>query len=91
MSFYVDGAGSFLRGIGGDDLVIIGDGNVLLTGEVTNFGWLDIPSTKLALFDFTFDVTGGTLAGLYAGGLGGDIGLWKTQLCRRLDGQPRRH
>lgn len=75
VSFYVDGAGNFLRGVGGDDLVIIGDGNTLLTGEVTNFGWLDIPNTKLALFDFTFTVTGGTLASLYAGGLGGDIGL----------------
>jgi hypothetical protein len=75
VSFYVDGAGNFLRGVGGDDLVIIGDGNTLLTGEVTNFGWQALPPTKLALFDFTFTVTGGTLASLYAGGLGGDIGL----------------
>lgn len=75
VSFYVDGAGNFLRGVGGDDLVIVGDGAVLLTGEVTNFGWQDIPSTKLALFDFTFDVTGGDLSGYYTAGLGGDIGL----------------
>jgi len=75
VSFYVDGFGNFIDGIGGDDLVIVGDGNVLLTGEVTGFGWLDIPSTKLALFDFTFDVTGGDLAAQYAGGLGGDIAL----------------
>ena len=75
VSFYVDGAGNFLKGVSGDDLVIVGDGNVLLTGEVTNFGWLDIPNTKSAYFDFTFAVTGGTLVGVYPGGLGGDIGL----------------
>lgn len=75
VAFYVDGTGNFLRGIGGADLVIIGDGNLLLTGEVTGFGWQDVPNTKLALFDFTFDVTGGDLAAFYTAGLGGDIAL----------------
>jgi hypothetical protein len=74
-SFYVNGSGNFLRGIGGNDLEIIGNGEVLLTGEVTNFGWQDISNTKLALFDFTFDVTGGILANFFVSGLGGDIAL----------------
>lgn len=74
-SFYVDGSGNFLRGIGGTDLVIIGNSEVLLTGEVTNFGWQDISNTQLALFDFTFDVTGGTLSDQFITGLGGDIAL----------------
>ena len=42
---------------------------------MTNFGWLNIVGTNLALFDFTFDVTGGTLAAFYVLGLGCDIAL----------------
>jgi hypothetical protein len=77
VSFYLDGSGNFLRGVGGDDLVITGDvlgeSGVLLTGEVTNFGWFDVPGSSIALFDFTFTVTGGELADFFELGLGGDI------------------
>jgi len=76
VSFWLDGSGNFLDGIGGDDLIITGDVNgysgVLLTGEVTNFGWFDVPGSKIALFDFTFNITGGLLADMF-GSFGGDI------------------
>jgi len=84
VSFEVDESGNFVSGVGGDDLVIIGDidvdgdtvidySGVLLTGEVTDFGWLDIGVGSLDLFDFTFDATGGALAGFYGTGKGGDV------------------
>jgi len=74
-SFYVDGSGNFLRGIGGDDLIITGNGGTLLTGNISDFGWFDVPGSSIALFDFTFNVTGGTLAGDFTQGAGGDIML----------------
>ena len=75
VSFYLAGSGDFRRGLGGSDqsdLVINGDGEVLLTGEVINFGWKNIENTKLVLYDFTF---GGTLAPEFESGLGRDIAL----------------
>jgi len=84
VQFHVDGSGNFSGGVDGiDDLTISGSftynginySGVLLTGEVTNFGWQNIPGTKYALFDLTFDSTGGALQGFYAGSenKGGDI------------------
>jgi hypothetical protein len=76
VQFHVDSSGNFSGGVDGiDDLTISGTftynnvtySGVLLTGEVTNFGWQNIPGTKYALFDLTFDATGGVLQELYAG------------------------
>jgi hypothetical protein len=59
-------------GAAGDDFVVVGEvdlggGDVrsgtLLTGEVTDFGFLDSGTTDL--FDFRVEVTGGDLADLY--------------------------
>lgn len=72
-SLYVDGSGNFLRGVGGSDLTITGDGETLLTGEITGFGWFDVPGSSIALFDFKFKVSGGSLADDFLQGLGGDI------------------
>lgn len=75
----VDAAGNLVGGNAGDDLSIIGfidlDGNgsldvggVLLTGEVTGFGYQENGATDL--FDFTFSVTGGALAGAFGNVVG---------------------
>lgn len=78
----VDGGGTLLSGVAGDDLVLVGqvDENgdstpdytgVLLTGEIIAFGHEDSggPTDQ---YDFRFAVTGGALAGHFAGK---DIGL----------------
>lgn len=86
-SFLVDEFGNFAGGVAGDDLFITGgidtNGNgvidggelsgTLLTGEITKFGWLDIPPTTIDAFDYRFDVTGGLLAGFYGPLGGGDV------------------
>ena len=76
VSFWLDGSGNFKRGLEGDDLTISGEvdgfSGDLLTGEVTNFGWFDVPGSRMAIFDFTFRVTGGLAAEFYQGP-GGDI------------------
>lgn len=75
-SFFVDDTGTFSGGVPGDDLSIYGDIDVdgdglneytglLVAGEVSAFGWLDVPGSSFALFDFTFDVTGGALSGFF--------------------------
>jgi hypothetical protein len=72
----LDGAGNLVGGVPGDDLIVIGqidaDGDnspdfagVLLTGEVLAFGFLEAGTTDV--FDFSFQVTGGSLAPLYGG------------------------
>jgi hypothetical protein len=79
LQFHVDNSGNFSGGVTGYDLEIWGfftyNGRIysglLLAGEVTNFGWQDVPG-PYALFDFTFHVTGGELAS-YFGGVGGDF------------------
>lgn len=83
VQFYVNSSGNFFGGVPGSDLVISGTftyngttySGPLLTGEVTNFGWLNIPGTKYALFDFTFVNTGGLLQSFFggSGNNGGDI------------------
>jgi len=80
VGFYVNNSGIFTGGIVGNDLVISGTftynsttyNGVLVQGEVTNFGFADF--SDLAIFDFTFNVTGGALAGFF-GPTGGDIFL----------------
>ena len=71
-----NGSGSFLTGGLDNTLTIsgmVGDGTVyngtLLTGNITNFGW---EMSTYPDFDFTFDITGGQLAGLF-GSYGGAI------------------
>lgn len=70
----VDGGGNLVGGNPGDDLSIIGFidldadgtpdvGGVLLTGEVTGFGYQNNGATDL--FDFTFTVTGGALSPIF--------------------------
>ena len=72
----VDAAGALIGGTPGDDLVVTGEVNVpglgtisgvLLTGEVTGFGFLD-SGFSTDSFDFSFAVTGGLLASLYPSG-----------------------
>ena len=77
INIVVDATGALIGGTPGDDLVVIGavdttgdsvldtDG-VLLTGEVTAFGFLD-SGGPTDTFDFAFTVTGGALAPFYAG------------------------
>ncbi|TWT90499.1 Serine-aspartate repeat-containing protein F precursor [Pseudobythopirellula maris] len=79
----VDAAGSLIGGSAGDDFILTGDldtngdfvpdlSGVLLTGEVSEFGWQDL-GTSTDNYDFRFTVTGGLLApGFFAGR---DIGV----------------
>ncbi len=82
ISIQVDSSGNLIGGTPGDDLILTGDvdvdgdtvidfSGVLLTGEVNAFGFLDSggPTDD---YDFQFSVTGGLMAGFYAGG---DIGV----------------
>ena len=70
----VDNTGALIGGVPGNDLVVTGAVNVpglgsvsgvLLTGEITGFGFVDSGGTT-DNFDFTFTVTGGQLASLYS-------------------------
>ena len=81
----VDETGALVGGSVGDDFVLTGDvdttgdfivdtSGVLLTGEVTGFGFEETGGIS-DLYDFRFTVTGGALAGLYAGM---DIGVTTT-------------
>lgn len=80
-NFYVDNAGNFIGGSAGDDLVITGDftynGNnysgTILKGEVSNFGWFDVPGSPYAMFDYTFYTTGGINTIFPLNGIGGDV------------------
>ena len=74
----VDDTGALTGGVPGDDLVVTGDvtvpglgfvSGVLLTGEVTGFGFEDSGNTT-DRFDFSFTVTGGQLASLYPQSIG---------------------
>jgi hypothetical protein len=75
--FYVNESGNFAGGVDGYDLIISGSfsyggkdySGTLIAGEVTNFGWLNIPG-PYAIFDFSFDATGGALKDLYNGAWG---------------------
>lgn len=80
--FHVDNNGHFSGGIPGDDLKIYGDidanndgvhdyTGLLISGNVTNFGFLD--SGPYVYFDYLFDVTGGSLASFYTDGIGSNI------------------
>jgi hypothetical protein len=77
----VDNSGHLIGGVPGNDLVVTGSINdgtinvsgVLLTGEVTDFGFADTGVTDA--YDFRFMVTGGALASLFAGK---DIGVTTT-------------
>lgn len=76
LSIQVDNAGNLLGGVSGDDLVVSGDldvngdfivdlSGVMLTGEVKAFGFEELgPSDS---FTYVFEVTGGLLAGDFAG------------------------
>ena len=72
----VDASGTLIGGVPGDDLVVTGEvtvpgmgtvSGVLLTGEITGFGYQDSGGPTDS-FDFSFVVTGGALAYLYPGG-----------------------
>ncbi|MCO8122483.1 hypothetical protein NHH03_12110 [Stieleria sp. TO1_6] len=92
LQLHVDAAGQFAGGVAGDDLVITGEidldidgiadiSGVLLTGEVTAFGFSDDgPTTDR--FDFRISITGGALATADASSpnyfAGKDIGLLIT-------------
>jgi hypothetical protein len=84
----VDGAGTLIGGVPGNDFALTGDVDVngdfvpdylaingpLLTGEISQFGYLDTGSTT-DRYDFRFTVTGGQLASYWAGK---DIGMLTT-------------
>ena len=86
IQFHVDSSGNFSGGV--SDLTISGSftynginySGVLLTGEVTNFGWQNIPGTKYALFDLTFDSTGGALQGFYAGSGNKGVDIFSSEI-----------
>jgi hypothetical protein len=69
----VDNTGHLVGGVAGDDLVVTGSINdgtinvsgVLLTGEITDFGFAESGATDA--YDFRFVATGGALASLFAG------------------------
>jgi len=69
----VDSSGALTSGVPGDDLVVIGQvtvpglgfvSGVLLTGEVSGFGFQDSGGST-DNYDFTFTITGGHLAAIY--------------------------
>ena len=74
----IDDTGALVGGVPGDDLSVIGAVNlgglgsfsgVLLTGEITGFGFQNSGGTT-DFYDFTFTLTGGHLASLYSPTLG---------------------
>jgi hypothetical protein len=76
INILVDNAGNVIGGVPGPDLRVFGDididgdtvvdvSGVLLTGEIMQFGWQNVGNTDF--FDFRFQVTGGLLAGYFAG------------------------
>jgi hypothetical protein len=85
----VDNAGNLIGGVAGSDLTVVGtiDANnngvadpgeytgTLLTGEVTQFGFLNAAVGTTDRYDFRFTPTGGSLYSLYAGS---DIGITTT-------------
>ena len=77
LNILVDNSGNLIGGVPGDDLVVTGDidldgdtvvdvSGVLLTGEVTGFGFMESGTTDE--YDFLFTVTGGALASFFADG-----------------------
>ena len=75
----LDSAGNLVGGVVGDDLTLSGTlqngsySGLLLTGEVSQFGFFD-SGTTTDQFDFRFRVTGGALASLFTVA-GQDIGI----------------
>jgi len=69
----VDSDGDLTGGAAGDDLSVTGTidfgggpvTDVLLTGEIIAFGWLDTGITTNDKYDFKFEITGGILAQQY--------------------------
>jgi hypothetical protein len=85
--FYVDSSGNLSEGASGNYLQISGnidaDGDgvndysgLLLLGQITDFGWLDVPG-PYAMFDYKFDFIGGALSSFYAAASnhGGNVAL----------------
>lgn len=73
----------------GDFVIDPGEENgTLLTGNVTNFGWLDQSPNKYDTFDFTFVVTGGLLANDF-GGIGATGGDFMTSETSTFTGSFR--
>lgn len=84
VNIVVDDAGSLVGGTPGDDFVLTGDLDIdgdfivdfsgtLLTGEITAFGFEEAGATDN--YDFRFTITGGLIAGEYAGQ---DLGMTTT-------------
>ena len=90
----IDNSGNFKHWLGGDLQIIgkVGDGTsydgLLLTGEVTGFGYGDpilLPTGQYQIFDFTFQITGGDLAVLF-GGIGSSGGAIALSESSTFDG-----
>ncbi len=78
LNLKVDGAGNFVSGVDGNDLIISGDftyngfhSGTILAGEINAFGWFDVPGSTITLFDYTFATTGGINDFFPLGGIGG--------------------
>lgn len=83
INIQVDNAGNLVGGVAGNDLIVTGDidingdsvidvSGVLLTGEVSQFGYLNAASGTTDTFDFRFTPTGGQLMNYF---VGKDIGV----------------
>ena len=78
VTFYTDDLDNFFKGTIGSvqsDLLIEGNGEILLTGELANFDWKNIENTKGVLFDFPLNYAGGALVSKFESGLRRDIPL----------------
>jgi|GEM_PF-2152560 len=95
INIVVDDSGALIGGVPGDDLIVMGevdsDGNgsvdydgVLLTGEITDFGFAaHVGGGATSRFDFKFSLTGGSMAPLFDGG---SIGVVLTSENSSFDG-----
>jgi hypothetical protein len=95
----VDNTGALVGGVAGDDLTLAGavtEGantytGVLLTGEVTGFGFLESGQTDL--YDLRFRPTGGALAGLFPGDIAvqvtSEFSTFNNDFTVNFDGQAK--
>ncbi|WP_149498802.1 SdrD B-like domain-containing protein [Roseiconus lacunae] len=84
LNFYVDQSGSFVSGVSGDDFVVTGSidfdfdfvpdvSGVLLTGEVTAFGFADGAPTSTDFYNMRLTATGGALTAPITTSLGDSL------------------
>ncbi|VAX24266.1 hypothetical protein MNBD_NITROSPINAE01-1097 [hydrothermal vent metagenome] len=79
-SFYVDNTGNLMSGKtntveinGAFTHDAVAYSGLLISGNITNFGW--VSSGNTLTFNFLFDVTGGALSGFYTNNTGGNVSV----------------